>query len=205
MQKLYWVTELFCKIWWQIDTFSEFISLSKIQNDLIEAVAESENNIKEIIQALFIAIEVDKTTDISCTVMFFSIEVHIGLWYQRSLYMTWHLKDRTVGGVTECMSNNLNKYDSHEKLIVQTYNEAIVMAFSLNGVQVKVWKTIPVALFTYCYAHKLILFLENFIFECTNFFKISEALASFSHHSTKWMSLLDEIVRKHIPKTAPMR
>ena len=191
---------------------SVFSGLSnKIQNDLIEAVGTVVlNNIKEeIAQGSFIAIEVDEIIDISCTAQCSTVLRYVLDSDIKEVFIGFDiLKDRTVGGVTECIFNNLDKYGCVEKLVAQTYDGAMVMASHLNGVQVKVREKAPAALFTHCYAHKLNLVLSQsakFIPECTRFFMTSEALASFFHHSTKRTQFLDEIVRKRIPKAAPTR
>ena len=179
---------------------SVFSGLSnKIQNYLIEAVGMIvENSIKEeIAQASFIAIEVDETTDISCTAQCSTVLRYVLDSDIKEVFIGFDiLKDRTVGGVTECIFKNLDKYDCVEKLVAQTYDGAMVMASHLNGVQVKVREKAPAALFTHCYAHKLNLVLSQsakFIPECTVFFKTSEALASFFYHSTKRTQFLDEM------------
>lgn len=68
--------------------------------------------------------------------VFYSIEVHVRLWYQRSFFVRINiLMDRTVGAVTECIFNSLNKYHCVAKVVSRAYDGAMVMAYHLNGVQ----------------------------------------------------------------------
>lgn len=82
------------------------------------------------------------------------------------------------------------------------------MASSLNGVQAKIREKIPEAIFTHCYAHKLNLVLSQSarsIPECQVFFKTVEGLSSFFNKSTKRTKLLDEVVKRRLPRAAPTR
>ncbi|XP_076034499.1 zinc finger MYM-type protein 1-like [Oratosquilla oratoria] len=195
-----------------LENSSVFCGLSgKMQDDLIEAVGTVvENNIKEeIARAPFIAIALDETEDISCTPQCCTVLRYVLDSDIKEVFIGFDiLKDRSVGGVTECIFNHLDKYNCAEKLVAQTYDGALVMGSRLNDVQVKVRERAPVALFTHCYAHKLNVVLSQsakFIPECTKFFKLSEALASLLSESGRLRQFLDEIVRKRIPKAAPTR
>ncbi|OAF69368.1 hypothetical protein A3Q56_02895 [Intoshia linei] len=101
------------------------------------------------------------------------------------------IKDRTAFGVAKYIFHNLEKYNCKDKLVAQTYDGASVIFSNLNGVQAKVKEIAPSALFTHCYAHKL------------NFVSINQKYARI--HSTKRTQLLNEIVKKRIPRTAPTR
>ena len=105
---------------------SVFSGLSNnIQNDLIEAVGMIVENIiqEEIARASFIATEVYETTDISCTAQCSTVLRYVLDSDIKEVFVGFDvLKDRTVGGVTECIFKNFDKYDCVEKLVAQTYD-----------------------------------------------------------------------------------
>lgn len=116
--------------------------------------------------------------------------------------------DRTAGAVTDYVLSALDKFNCFGKLVAQTYDGAAVMASSLNGVQAKIREKIPEAIFMHCYAHKLNLVLSQSarsIPECQVFFKTVEGLSSFFNKSTKRTKLLDEVVKRRLPRAAPTR
>ncbi|XP_034043832.1 uncharacterized protein LOC117525960 [Thalassophryne amazonica] len=82
------------------------------------------------------------------------------------------------------------------------------MASELNGVQAKMKEKVPEAMFTHCYAHNLSLVLlhsAKCMPECRTFFKTAEGLASFFSKSTKRTHLLDDVVKRRLPRAAPTR
>ena len=102
----------------------------------------------------------------------------------------------------------LEKFNCLEKLVSQTYDGASVMSSELNGVQAKIKEKVPEAMFTHCYAHKLNLVLAHSaksITECKIFFKTLEGLSAFFSKSTKRSHLLDEIVKRRLPRASTTR
>lgn len=102
----------------------------------------------------------------------------------------------------------LEKYNCVEKLVAQTYDGAAVMASELNGVQAKMKKKVPEAMFTHCYAHKLNLVLihsAKCMPESRTFFKTVEGLGKFFSKSTKRIHFLDDVVKRRLPRAAPTR
>ena len=185
---------------------------NKIQNDLIEAIGiVTENDIKEeITRAPFISIEMDEmgpTTEVSNTAHCSIILRYLLDCEIKETFIGFDtLIDRTAAGVTKCIFNSLEKYACAEKLVVHTYDGAMVMTSHLNGALAQIREKAPSALFTHCCAHKLNLVLfqsAKFIPECSTFFKTIEALASFFSQSPKQSRFLDEIVQKRTPKAAP--
>lgn len=82
------------------------------------------------------------------------------------------------------------------------------MASELNGVQAKIKEKVPETMFTHCYAHKLNLVLSHSakcMPECRTFFKTAEGLESFFSKSTKRTRLLDDVVKRRLPRAAPTR
>ncbi len=50
------------------------------------------------------------------------------------------------------LNENMQGYNFKDKLVVQTYDGAAVMASALNGLQAKVKAIAPSAMFVHCYA-----------------------------------------------------
>lgn len=189
---------------------------NRIQNDLIEAVADViRNDIKKEISATpFVAVEVDETTDVTN-----QAQISVILRYVANTETDCEVKeaflgfddvseDRRAPAIAAYVLRVLEKYDCVEKLVAQTYDGAAVMASELNGVQPKIKEKVPEAMFTHCYAHKLNLVLlhsAKCMPEFHIFFKTAEGLASFFSKSTKRTHLLDDVVKRHLPKAAPTR
>ena len=94
------------------------------------------------------------------------------------------------------------------KARAQTYDGAAVMSSELNGVQARIKEKVPEAMFTHCYAHKLNLVLlhsAKCMPECRTFFKTVEGLATFFSKSTKRTNLLDDVVKRRLPRAEPTR
>ena len=200
-----------------LETATVFSGLSNhIQNDLIEAVGDViRNDIKKDINAApFVAVEVDETTDVTN-----KAQISVILRYVATGEVACEVKeaflgfddvsdDRRAAAVAEYVFGVLEKYDCVRKLVAQTYDGAAVMASDLNGVQAKIKERVPEAMFTHCYAHKLNLVLSHSakcMPECKTFFKTVEGLGSFFSKSVKRTHLLDEVVKRRLPRAAPTR
>ena len=95
-----------------------------------------------------------------------------------------------------------------EKLVAQTYEGAFVMSSELNGVQAKIKEDRPKAMFLHCFAHKLylvLLHLAKCMPECKAFFKTLEGLSAFFSKLTKRTHLLDNVVKRRLPRASPTR
>ena len=74
--------------------------------------------------------------------------------------------------------------------------------------QAKIKKNVPEAMFLHCYAHKLNLVLlhsAKCMPESKAFFKTLEGLSAFFSKSTKRTYLLDNVVKRRLPRTSPTR
>lgn len=185
---------------------------NRIQNDLIEAVADlMRSDIKaEVNAAPFVAVEVDESTDITNKAQISVILRYVSNSEVKEAFLGFDdvSDDRRAAAISDYVLGALDKYSCVDKLVAQTYDGASVMASELNGVQAKIKEKVPEALFTHCYAHKLNLVLSQSaksIAECKVFFKTVEGLASFFNKSTKRTHLLDEVVKRRIPRAAPTR
>ena len=66
----------------------------------------------------------------------------------------------------------------------------------------------PKTMFLYCYAHKLNLLLLHSakgMSECKAFFKTLEGLSAFFSKSTKRTHLLNNVVKRRLPRASPTR
>lgn len=116
---------------------------------------------KEIYAAPFVAVDVDKTTDVTnktqASVILHYVaksEVDCEVMEAFCNLMMW------APAVAKHVLGVLEKYNCVEKL-AQMYDGASVMASELKGVQAKIKETAPEALFTHCYSHKLNLVLMH--------------------------------------------
>lgn len=195
-------------------TSTVFTGLSNgIPNDLIEAVADViRNDIQEEINAApFVAVEVDETTDMANEARFsvilrYVVTSKVTCEVKEAFLGFDDVRDRRAPAIADYVLGVLQKYNCVEKLVSQTYDGASVMASDLNVVKAKIGEKIPEAAFIHCYAHTLNLVLMHSgkcIPECKTFFKTVEGLATFFNKSTKRTHLLDEVVKRRLPRAAP--
>lgn len=196
-----------------LDDSSVFSGLSKsIQNDLISSInfVIQEHINLEIKNATCFSWQVDETTDISCfsqlSVIFrYTFE---GKIIERFMGFFNVSEGRRADDLCTLLKENFEKYDIKNKLVGQTYDGASVMSGELNGLQTKIKQIAPQALFIHCYAHRLNLVLQdatNKIKECRIFFASLGGLATFFSKSTKRTNVLDEVLKRRLPKNAETR
>ena len=116
--------------------------------------------------------------------------------------------DTRASAIAQYVLGILQKFNSVEKLVAQTYDGASVMSSELNGVQAKIKEDVPEAMFLHCYPHKLNLVLlhsAKCIPECKAFFKTLEGLTAFFSKSTKRTYLLDNAVKRRLQRASPTR
>ena len=181
---------------------------------LIESVAEVVRSdiMKDIGEASFVAVEVDETTDVTQ-----KAQISVSLRYvnekshkikEAFLGFDDVSDDRRADAIARYILDMLEKFNCLEKLVSQTYDGVSVMSSELNGVQAKIKEKVPEAMFTHCYAHKLNLVLAHSaksITECKIFFETLEGLSAFFSKSTKRSHLLDEIVKRRLPRASTIQ
>ena len=116
--------------------------------------------------------------------------------------------DRRASAIAQYVLGILQKFNCVEKLVAQTYDGASVMSSELNGVQAKIKEHVSKAMFLHCYAHKLNLVLlhsAKCMPECKAFFKTLEGSSAFFSKSAKRTYLLDNVVKRRLPRTSPTR
>ena len=198
-----------------LETSTVFSGLSnRIQNDIIEAVAEiiRTDIKKDINKASFVAVEVDETTDVTQKAQISIIFRYVceASYIVKEAFLGFDdvSDDRRASAIAQYVLEILQKFNCVEKLVAQTYDGASVMSSELNGVQAKIKENVPEAMFLHCYAHKLNLVLlhsAKCMPECKAFFKTLEGLSAFFSKSTKRTCLLDNIVKRRLPRTSPTR
>lgn len=186
-----------------------------IQNDLLDAMLEvyKVELVKDIKTANFIALEADETTDTSNQQQMVVIIRYVNNGVVCERFWTFI---QPTGYTAEALSNALlnelqlmlNLPSDKFKLIAQSYDGASVMSGKNNGVQAIIKKTFPHAHFIHCYAHQFNLIMERAA-QCHNkiklFFANVQSFATFFSRSTKRTAVLDEIVKKRLPRAAPTR
>ena len=114
--------------------------------------------------------------------------------------------DRRASAIAQNVLGILQKFNSVEKLVAQTYDRASVMSSELNEVQAKIKEDVSEAMFLHCYVHKLNLVLLHSAKSmpvCKAFFKTLEGLSAFFSKSTKRIHLLDNVVKRRLPRASP--
>ena len=167
---------------------------------------------KDIYKASFVAIEVDETTDVTQKAQIFVIFCYVceASYIVKEAFMGFDdvSDDRRASTITQYVLGILQKFNSVEKLVAQTYDGASVMSSELYGVQAKIKEDVPEAMFLHCYAHKLILVLlhsTKCMPECKAFFKTFQCLSAFFSKSNKRTHLLNNVVKRRLPRTSPTR
>lgn len=200
-----------------LETATVFSGLSnRIQNDLIESVGDviRADIQREIDAAPFVAVEVDETTDVTNRAQISAILRYVATGdtgcevKEAFLGFDDVSEDRRAPAIAQYVLGVLEKHNCLDKLVAQTYDGAAVMSSELNGVQAKIKERVPEATFTHCYAHRLNLVLQHAakcIAECRIFFKTVEGIGTFFNKSTKRTHLLDDVVKRRLPRAAPTR
>lgn len=187
-----------------------------IHNDLIEAMSDViRSDIKKDIDAApFVAVEVDETTDATNKAQISVILRYVAKGETacevREAFLGFDdvSDDRRASAIAQYVLGVLERYNCVEKLVAQTYDGASVMSSELNEVQAKIKEKVPQAMFTHCYAHKLNVVLQHSakcMPECRAFFKTIEGLGAFFNKCTKRTQLLDDVVKRRLPRAASTR
>lgn len=197
-----------------LEKASVFRGTSKtIQNEILQTMFNvcQEEISKEIEQADYLSIIADETSDVSNK-------------FQMAIVFRYVVKGKPVerfwdflmpsGHDAKALSSviltELEKHlkDNKNKLIAQTYDGASVMSGSSNGVQAIIKKTYEHAAYVHCYAHQLNLVMLNSASANKNvriFFANIQGICSFFSSSPQRSAVLDQIVKKRLPRSAPTR
>ena len=142
--------------------------------------------------------------------LFFVIRICEGSYIVKEAFLGFDnvSNDRRASAIAEYVLGILQKFNFVEKLVAQTYDGASVMSSELNGVEAKIKEDMPEAMLLHCYAHKLNLVLLHSA-KCTpefkTFFKCFEGLSAFFGKLTKRSYLLNNVVKRRLPRTSSTR
>lgn len=192
---------------------SVFKGTSKtIQNELLDTMLQvCRQEIKsQVNSANYLAIEADESTDVSNQQQLVLILRYV---YNEEVYERfWGLKKPlgyTADKLSEAILDELAELNiPPEKLVAQTYDGAAVMSGKHNSVQTKIREKYPNAYFLHCYSHQFNLLIQKAASSNKNvkvFFANIQAFSSFFSLSPKRTAVLDEIVKKRLPRAAPTR
>lgn len=192
-----------------------FVGLSKtIQNELLQSMYSVSLNLiyKEIRQADYIAIQADETTDCATiSQMVFVVRYELkGFVYERFIGFLVP-ESHTAEGVSSIIFKELEKLEINEtpeKLVAQSYDGASVMSGKNSGVQARIKNLYKNAHYIHCYAHQLNLIMERASSQNKQvrvFFSDLEGFTAFFSRSPKRTAVLDEVVKKRLPRSSTTR
>lgn len=192
-----------------------FLGISKtIQNELLDSIYAVCLEIirDELTQTQFIAIEADETTDCATlSQLIFVVRYELNGSINERFISFVIPKGHDADSVSEAIFGELKKLkvdETPEKVIAQTYDGTSVMSGQYTGVQARVKAVYQNALFVHCYAHQLNLIIERSATQNKQvkiFFSNIEGFSSFFSQSTKRTAVLDDVVKKRIPKSSSTR
>ncbi|KAI5741180.1 hypothetical protein M8J76_011212 [Diaphorina citri] len=177
-----------------------------IQNDLISAVSLAViNEIKEETKSSnFVAIILDKTTDVSHTSQLSTILRYVAQneVVERFIRFENVSVDRTAQALFNHIERILNEFELQTKLICQTYDGAAVMSGEHDQLQKLLQEKYPTAMFVHCYAHELNLVLQqsvNNITACKVFYSTCSGFAAFFSRAASRSVALTNYANKKFP------
>lgn len=185
-----------------------------IQNELLQVMLEvcQEEIAKQIKEAEFLAIIADETSDISN--IFQMAIVYRYVIKGKPVERFWGFlspPQHDARTLATCIIEQLEIHrlnENPQKLIAQTYDGASVMAGSSGGVQAIVKSTYPNAEYVHCYAHQLNLVMSKAASINRNvkiFFSSLQGICTFFSNSPQRTAILDEVVKKRLPRACPTR
>lgn len=197
-----------------LEKASVFKGTSKtIQNEILQTMFSicQEEISKEIKEADYLSVIADETSDVSN--IFQMAIVFRYIVKGKPVERFWDFlipSDHDAKSLSSVILIELEKHvkSNQNKLIAQTYDGAAVMSGSSNGVQAIVKKTYEHAAFIHCYAHQLNLVMLNAVSANKNvriFFANLQGICTFFSNSPQRTAILDEIVKKRLPHSAPTR
>lgn len=183
-----------------------------IQNELLDAMLDvCKREIKEQIgKSSFLAVEADETTDSFNQQQLVIIFRYVldGKIYER-FWGYFRPEGHTAENISKAILNELISLEvPADKLIAQSYDGASVMSGAKGGVQAIIRQQYPYAYYIHCYAHQFNLILEKAA-SCHKklkiFFADIQSFATFFSQSAKRTAILDDIVKKRLPRAVPTR
>ena len=171
---------------------------SKIQNDLIEALAAciTRRIQQEISDATFVSILADEATDLSVSSQFSLSVRYVKDWYVCERFIGFFNVSGNVNAdsLSALLVEKVRTMNMSEKLVAQSYDGASTMSGAHRGVQTQITSLIPTATYIHCYEHRLNLVLQKAIGNLSPakiFFTTLSGLHAFFSRSPKRRSILN--------------
>jgi hypothetical protein len=166
---------------------------------------------EELNETKFLALMADETSDVSeylKMVIVYRYEMD-GNVHER-LGGFFNPEGQSAAKISDCISTELNCTFSGDsnKIIAQTFDGAVVMRGSVNGVQSKIKECFPLAHYVHCYAHQLNLIMERVASQNRSarvfFCSLSAFPTSFSRSPLR-VSVLDKVATRRITSGSATR
>lgn len=195
-----------------LQTSTQFTGTSKtIQNELLDSMLAiaRETISHELVNARFVAIISDETTDTSAKCQMVLVFRYVK--DSNPVERFWGFlspKKHDSDSFSSIILQEIDPIIPTDKLIAQCYDGASVMSGKHGGVQAKIKNKYPNAHFLHCYAHQFNLIMQQ---ACSQnkqvrvFFANLHEIPSFFSHSPQRVAVLDKMVDKRVPRSAPTR
>lgn len=195
-----------------LQTATVFKGTSKdIQNELLDCILRVTQNyiIREIGQG-YVSVIADETTDVSAMSQMVIVFRYIvnSAPVERFWTFVQPQKHDAVTLATEIKTILKAVVHDPENLVAQSYDGAAVMSGSRGGVQKIIREEYPYANFVHCYAHQINLILTQATSQHTQarvFFMNLSAFPGFFSNSPQRMAVLDEVVKRRLPRGVATR
>lgn len=184
-----------------------------IQNELLDCMLQvcHDHISQEIKGADFVSIIADETTDVSN--IFQMVLVYRYIINDKVVERFWRFlnpEKHDAEALSSCILKELDGQlkDTPNKLISQSYDGASVMSGKERGVQSRVRQHYPLAFYVHCHAHQLNLIMSQAASINRGvrvFFANLDGIASFFSKSSQRTKILDDVVGRRLPRTAPTR
>jgi hypothetical protein len=197
-----------------LKTASVFKGTSKtIQNEILDsmfAVCQTEIR-NQINEADFLSVQCDEITDVASHCQMVVVFRYIFQCNVVERFWSFvRVTEKTADGISQSIKNVIDPllHRTPNKLIAQTYDGANVMSGAIGGVQAKIKDTYKHAHFVHCYAHQLNLIMQKATSQNPKvkvFFSNLSAIPNFFSHLTYRCDVLEDVVKRRLPKVATTR
>ncbi|XP_049956318.1 zinc finger MYM-type protein 1-like isoform X1 [Schistocerca serialis cubense] len=197
-----------------LETATVFKGTSRtVQNELLDCMLSVCREIitQEILNAHYLAIMADETTDVSTMqqlVIVYRYELN-GSVVER-FWGFFNPDTQDAETLFKVIKSELQKHadGKKEKVIAQCYDGAAVMSGGINGVQARIKQMYPRAYYIHCYAHQLNPVLQKAASvnkSARIFFSNLSGFPAFFSRSSHGTCVLDRVVQTSLPRIAATR
>ncbi|XP_028327722.1 zinc finger MYM-type protein 1-like isoform X2 [Gouania willdenowi] len=178
-----------------------------IQNELLDCMYSVYRDVvtQQLVDAPFVAVQVDDTTDISCkSKMVIVLRYMVNNTVTERFWEFIEVKDKSAAGLSNAIIESLEPLNLGNKLIAQAYDGTAVIGGCVSGVQALVKERYPNAHFVHCHTHQLNMTLQQTcsarIPKLKVFFADLSAFAEFFSNSPKRAAALASTSKRNIPR-----